>query len=222
MKKYFHDPEDEIGALLISTEESFSYGFNDVVEGYENLDKTDIYYDDFYNYFQEFYLYDEIRVPHSTDIETALKTAVEKSALNDYFNIVVITKDMTNVIEYLKDAGLYDKLVKPEDKPIKVKMDKAENIKTTAGEKFSTNCVNENYCYSYNFYYGYYSDVDSIYSTKEITDEKVIETLYNNSLMFSGKVFGNYVIEFFFPDGRRVSRIVPATVVTDEIKALLN
>lgn len=220
-EKYFHNPDDEIGALLISTEESFLYNFYDVVEGYENLDKTDLYYDDFYNYCQEIYFYDEIRVPHSTDIETALKTAVEKSALNNHFNIVVITKDMTNVIEYLKNAGLYDKLIKPEDKPTKIKMDKAENIKMTAGEKFSTNGVNENYCYSYSFYY-YYSDVDNIYSTKEITDEKVIETLYNNSLMRSNKVYGNYVIEFFFPDGRRVSRIVPASVVTDEIKTLLN
>lgn len=221
-EKYSHNPDDEIGALLISSEESSLYGFYDIVESYGNLDKTDLCYDDFYAYFEENYFYDETGAPHNTDIETALKTAVEKSALNDFFNIVVITKDMTNVIEYLKDAGLYDKLMKPEDKPIKVKMDKAENIKTTAGEKFSTNSVNENYCYSYSFYYGCYSDVDNIYSTKEITDEKVIETLYNNSLMRSNKVYGNYVIEFFFPDGRRVSRIVPASVVTDEIKTLLN
>lgn len=251
-QRYFHSAEDEIGAVIVPKSRSYENigTYYNTLKDYEKLKEGDKFFGDFPklyestiqqqedDYYEEEWdsevIYDDVVYSETVasdpygsayeeNPEEVIKSVAEKGAIGEYFYVYVITKDMTNTIEYLKEAGLYDKLIKSEEKPVSVKINTTEFVfghfyntkdmlKASAiNPKFST--------YDYARFAEYMVD---IFGTPEITDADIITALYDNSLMYSGKVYGGYIAEFFYADGKQVSRFVPASAVTEEIKAKIN
>lgn len=154
------------------------------------------------------------------DPERFVKEAIKAGNTGEFFYTYIITKDMTDTIEYLKEIGLYDELMKAEEQPVSVNIDKAEVVLEpfyTPDDRIQTMAINPNFStYDYEAYSEYMVD---IFPSAPITDSAVIAELYSKSQMYSGKAYGGYIAEFFYADGKQVSRFVPASAMTDELLA---
>lgn len=157
------------------------------------------------------------------DPERFVKEAIKAGNTGEFFYTYVITKDMTNTVDYLKKIGLYDKLMKAEEQPVSVNIDKAEVVLEpfcTPDDRIQTMAINPNFStYDYEAYSEYMVD---IFPSAPITDSAVIAELYSKSQMYSGKAYGGYIAEFFYSDGKQISRFVPASAMTDELLAKMN
>lgn len=245
-QKHFHSAEDEIGAVLVplnANSEIVQYSI--ILEDYEKLEKSDAFYGKFHAYYRnrmdeyyqkedeyyddyeyeeysevEYYPTVEADPEYEKDPERIVGNVVKKGNSGEFFYTYVITKDMTNTIEYLKKIGLYDKLMKAEEQPVSVNIDKAEVVLEpfyTPDDKIQTMAINPNFStYDYEAYSEYMVD---IFASAPITDSAVIAELYSKSQMYSGKAYGGYIAEFFYADGKQVSRFVPASAMTDELLA---
>lgn len=249
-QRYFHSPEDEIGAVIVPKVRCYIGSYYRLLNEYEKLKPTEkeekyngsfaSYYDDIIYSQNEDIYYDSYKVPtveyydeegigviydeaYEKDPAGVIKYTAEKGEISEYFYVYVITKDMTNTIEYLKEAGLYDKLIKSEEKPVSVKLNTTEFVFGhfyNTKDKLKASAINPKFAI-----YDFERDAEymvDIFGTPEITDADIITALYDNSLMYSGKVYGGYIAEFFYADGKQVSRFVPASAVTEEIKAKIN
>ncbi|MBE6746272.1 MAG: hypothetical protein E7558_02315 [Ruminococcaceae bacterium] len=248
-QKHFHSAEDEIGAVLVplnANSEIVPYSI--ILEDYEKLEKSDAFYGNFHAYYEkrmdEYYqeedeYYDDYEYEEYSDVEyyptveadpdyekdpeRIVGNIVKKGNSGEFFYTYVITKDMTDTIEYLKKIGLYDELMKAEEQPVSVNIDKAEVVLEpfyTPDDKIQTMAINPNFStYDYEAYSEYMVD---IFTSAPITDSAVIAEVYSKSQMYSGKVYGGYIAEFFYADGKQVSRFVPASAMTDELLAKMN
>ena len=245
-QKHFHSAEDEIGAVLVplnATSEIVPYSI--ILEDYEKLEKSDTFYGNFHAYYRnrmdeyyqeedeyyddyeyeeysevEYYPTVEADPDYEKDPERIVGNVAKKGNSGEFFYTYVITKDMTDTIEYLKKIGLYDKLMKAEEQPVSVNIDKAEVVLEpfyNPDDRIQTMAINPNFStYDYEAYSEYMVD---IFPSAPITDSAVIAEVYSKSQMYSGKVYGGYIAEFFYADGKQVSRFVPASAMTDELLA---
>ena len=248
-QKHFHSAEDEIGAVLVplnATSEIVPYSI--ILEDYEKLEKSDAFYGNFHAYYRnrmdeyyqeedeyyddyeyeeysevEYYPTVEADPDYEKDPERIVGNVVKKGNSGEFFYTYIITKDMTDTIDYLKKIGLYDKLMKAEEQPVSVNIDKAEVVLEpfyTPDDKIQTMAINPNFStYDYEAYSEYMVD---IFPSAPITDSAVIAEVYSKSQMYSGKAYGGYIAEFFYADGKQVSRFVPASAMTDELLAKMN
>ena len=154
------------------------------------------------------------------DPERFIRQAIKAGDIGEFFYTYVITKDMTNTVDYLKKTGLYDELMKAEEQPVSVDIAPTEAVFEffyTPDDRIQTNAINPNFsCYDYETYSEYMVD---IFASTPITDTAVIDGLYGKSQMYSGKAYGGYIAEFFYADGKQVSRFIPASAMTDDLLA---
>lgn len=248
-QKHFHSAEDEIGAVLVplnANSEIVPYSI--ILEDYEKLEKSDAFYGNFHAYYRnrmdeyyqeedeyyddyeyeeysevEYYPIVEADPDYEKDPERIVGNVVKKGNSGEFFYTYIITKDMTDTIDYLKKIGLYDELMKAEEQPVSVNIDKAEVVLEpfyTPDDRIQTMAINPNFStYDYEAYSEYMVD---IFPSAPITDSAVIAEVYSKSQMYSGKAYGGYIAEFFYSDGKQVSRFVPASAMTDELLAKMN
>ncbi len=149
------------------------------------------------------------------------------SGFAKYQTEIVVTKDMVNTIKFLEENGVSLKNMENKEKIVSAtitkfddciaKVEDAEGVIKTS-DRYSIVRVSQDYLdseYSKMNSYGY--EPRQVFSDSKITDAQKIRYLFENSQLYYGKAFGNYIVEFILEDGTRISKVIKAELVKDLI-----
>lgn len=238
-RRYFHSASDEIGMLIVTTDEfsianaheavnyykktkpddqdSWNYAWGESVDSITEPDK----YGDNDNSDYVYPVERESYLKHKKEARDLYFSAgfCNDDRLNDVNSTfkTVVTKDMVNTVKWLKDNGLYKQSTGG------AKLVKARGVMRDESSHYDYTLKNTTFISAVTNGFG--RDNPNMEKLAQnayfggsgfVTDQKTLEDMLSNSRLSAANLYDNYIVEFFFDDGTQVTKYISKHNVNKE------